>query len=384
MVQTYFSERREAGFKFWYTCLGAALMHTVFFVEFIVFKLYVLALINVISITLYSVFAVISRKTGMGKRPMTLIVGMFAEVLLHAMIVTLIEGIEVSFYLYPLMSAPIYAYYIYCYYDKKTLMRSSIILSVITLFSFAVVISFVELNGELYEEMGLHELSGDGIFLFRGINIVFTMILIVAFVIIFYTEVMTLLGKLRASNEQLNYIATHDALTGLSNRHSLWKYFENLEELGASYCIVMGDLDDFKKINDTYGHDCGDTVLRSVAKIILDSTGASDMACRWGGEEILLVMLGGRDECLARLGEIKNRISGLDIVHEGKPVKVSMTFGFADSAEKEDIITESGEVEKDKLRERADSHSEFDSLISVVDKRLYVGKRSGKNKIIAA
>lgn len=370
-------------FKFCYTCFAAGLMHLTFLCEFVFFRLFMMALINVISVLLYTTFGIVTLKKGMGRKPAGWIIAMFAEVLTHAAIVTVIQGLDVSFHLYPLMAIPLYAYYLYCCCDKKTFVKTAVGMGGITLITFAAVITFVESAGTVYEITGMHVLSDTEITVLRGVNIVFTMIMMVTFVVIFYTEVMNLLSKLRETNEQLNFIATHDALTGLSNRHSLWKYFENLEQLGSSYCIVMGDLDDFKKINDTYGHDCGDIVLKSVSKIILDSAKAGDMACRWGGEEILLVMLGEREECLTRLSEVKKRINELDITHEGKSVRVSMTFGFADSAEKESIVVESGEVEKNGLRTRAGSHSDFDSLISVVDKRLYVGKRSGKNVIIS-
>ncbi len=370
-------------FRFCYTCFAAGLMHLTFLCEFVVFKLFMMALINVISVMLYAIFGIVTLKYGMGKKPAGWIIAMFAEVLTHAVIVTVIQGLDVSFHLYPLMAIPLYAYYLYCYCDKKTFVKTAVGMGGITLIILAAVITFVETAGTVYEITGMHVLSDTEVAVLRGVNIVFAMIMMVTFVVIFYTEVMNLLSKLRETNDQLNFIATHDALTGLSNRHSLWKYFENLEQLGSSYCIVMGDLDDFKKINDTYGHDCGDIVLKSVSKIILDSAKAGDMACRWGGEEILLVMLGEREECLSRLSEVKKRINELDITHEGQSVRVSMTFGFADSAEKESILVESGEVEKNGLRARADSHSEFDSLISVVDKRLYVGKRSGKNVIIS-
>ncbi len=201
----------------------------------------------------------------------------------------------------------------------------------------------------------------------------------------FYLEVSSLLEKLRSINEKLNYTATHDSLTGLNNRHSLWGFFDELERSGERYCIVMGDLDDFKKINDTYGHDCGDVVLKSVAAIIIENTNDNEMACRWGGEEMLIVMRGTHEDCFARISVIKSEISSLDIMSDGKPVKVTMTFGFADSEEKGAALASRSLNEN-----TADSgspiktphHLGIDSLISMVDKRLYIGKRSGKNVIV--
>ena len=146
----------------------------------------------------------------------------------------------------------------------------------------------------------------------------------------------------------------------------------------------MGDLDDFKKINDTYGHDCGDIVLKSVASIIIENTKDNEMACRWGGEEMLIVMRGSREECFARISVVKSEISSLAITSDSKPVKVTMTFGFADSEEKNAAIESSGAAEEGSSPIKTPHHIGIDSLISMVDKRLYIGKRRGKNVIISA
>ena len=128
----------------------------------------------------------------------------------------------------------------------------------------------------------------------------------------------------------------------------------------------MGDIDNFKKTNDTFGHDCGDIVLKTISGVISDSIGEKDLACRWGGEEILIIMHGSRGECYERVEKMRLQIAGLNISHEGEPVPTTMTFGFADNSENPDP---------------GDVHIE--ELISIADKRLYEGKRSGKNVVVA-
>ena len=310
---------------------------------------------------------------------------MFAEIMAHAVIVTVIQGTEVFFFLYPLMAFPLYGYYLFIYCDKDTFIKSAVAFGMITFFMLVITLGMVEIAGSLYVATGMHELSHIEIIVMRSINITFTLVMVVAFVLMFYLEVSSLLEKLRSINEKLNYTATHDSLTGLNNRHSLWGFFDELERSGERYCIVMGDLDDFKKINDTYGHDCGDVVLKSVAAIIIENTNDNEMACRWGGEEMLIVMRGTHEDCFARISVIKSEISSLDIMSDGKPVKVTMTFGFADSEEKGAALASRSLTEN-----TADSgspiktphHLGIDSLISMVDKRLYIGKRSGKNVIV--
>lgn len=367
-------------FKLPWTCVGAGLMHVTYLITFSVFKMGMLMLINVFSILIYVISTIFTLKIDLKKYGVSWLFVLYLEVLLHALMCTVIQGMEVAFYLFPLMITPLCAYYLFVYCDKKKFFRIAVVMVSTSIVSLAGVFVFIENVGTVYELSGMHVLSNTEILTIRTINIVFTFIMLVAFTAVFYFEVMRLFSQLKESNEKLNFIATHDALTGLFNRHSLWKFFDELEKSKDHYCVVMGDLDDFKKINDTYGHDCGDIVLKSVADVILGNMNENDMPCRWGGEEMLLVIRGTRDECFERVGKIKSEINSLGIVHEGRPVKVTMTFGFADSDEMEDLRKpEDVDVV---TATRTAAHIGMENLISVVDKRLYVGKRSGKNVII--
>lgn len=370
--------------KFSLMCTAAGFMHLVYLITFFYFKMGMLMLFNFFSILTYVVTAVATIKAErFEKNPPAWVLVVFGEILAHATLCTVVQGMDVCFYLFPLMGMPLYAYYLFVYCTRKTFVKTTFWIGIITIAVLTAVILFVENIGTVYTLTDMHVLSEKEITVIRTINIVFTFFMLVLFTLIYSAEVMRLLEKLRDSNKQLNYIATHDALTGLSNRHSLWKFFEELEESHDHYCIVMGDLDDFKKINDTYGHDCGDIVLKSVAGIILGNTHEDDMACRWGGEEMLIVMRGSRDECYERINKIKSEICALDIKHEEKPVRVTMTFGFAGSEETANALANNS---SDTLTTsvRAPAHLGIDSLISMVDKRLYVGKRNGKNVIVVA
>lgn len=374
----------EPIFKFNLTCVAAGFMHLVYLITFAFFKMGMLMTFNFFSIAIYVVMAVISAKTEkFEKNPPAWVLVMFGEILVHAMLCTIVQGMDVCFYLFPLTGMPLYSYYLFLYCTRKTFVKTTFCIGSITVAVAAAVILFVENVGCVYTLTDMHVLTETEIIVVRTINIVFTFFILVLFTLVNSAQVMRLLGKLRESNQQLNYIATHDALTGLSNRHSLWKFFEELEQSKDHYCIVMGDLDDFKKINDTYGHDCGDVVLKSVANIILGNTHEDDMACRWGGEEMLIVMRGSREECFERLNMIKSQICSLDIKHEEQPVKVTMTFGFAGSEEVSNAMN-SLSADLVKTNMKASLHIEVDSLISMVDKRLYVGKRNGKNVIVVA
>lgn len=375
----------EARSSFHIMCYAAGLMHLTFLITFACFKLYMMVLINVFSVLIYVVSGTYTMRHNIEGHAIGWIIVFFTEIMLHAVLVTAIQGTEVFFFLYPLMAFPLYGYYLFVYCGRDTFIKSAVAFGMITFFSLMITLAMVENVGTLYSITNMHVLSHSEIIVLRSINITFTLVMVVAFVLMFYLEVSSLLDKLKSTNEKLNYTATHDSLTGLNNRHSLWGFFDELEKSGERYCIVMGDLDDFKKINDTYGHDCGDVVLKSVAAIIIENTNDDEMACRWGGEEMLIIMRGTREDCYARISVIKSEISSLGITSDGMPVRVTMTFGFADSEEKSAALASrriDESVADSSSPIKSPHHFGIDLLISMVDKRLYIGKRSGKNVIV--
>lgn len=377
MNNTFSDVKVEPTVKIHWIFFAAALMHLVFLITFTFFKMYLMVAINVVSILMYVVGGFVIRN-GRLKNAYRWIISFFIEVLFHAVVCTFIQGVDISFYLYPLMAMPVYGYLLFGYCDRPTLLRTSLVMAITTFVLGTVTLVFVDRVGSVYTLTGVRELTQHEIITMRSINVTFTTLMLMIFTLAFYMELMKLINRLNESNEQLDYIATHDALTGLCNRHSIWQFFDRLGNSGESYCIILGDLDDFKKINDTYGHECGDIVLKSVAGIILDKTRDDEMACRWGGEEILIAMRGEREDCLKRVGEIKEMISGLGITNDGANVKVTMTFGFVGSEEVPELCKSENSAEKPFVQKS------LDGLITLVDKRLYVGKRSGKNTIVAA
>lgn len=379
MDNTFSEVKVKPVVKFNWAFIGAGLMHLVFLICFLIMGLYIMAQINVVSLAVYTAATICTRKNA-EKYAYRWVIVFFVEVLLYAVLSTLMQGVEVCFFLYPLMAMPIYGYLLFAFCDKSRFIRTSVLMALITFVTGFIVLFFVDHIGTIYTLTDMRILTRGNILLLRSVNIGFATIMLLVFTLVFYVELMRTLNLLQDSNKKLDYTATHDALTGLSNRYSLWNFFEQLENSGDEYCIFMGDVDDFKKINDTYGHDCGDKVLKAISGIMLDNTDSiRDIACRWGGEEMLVVMRGSREECLKTVHNIKDMISALDITENGKRVKVSMTFGFVGGTEIEELRTNSNAADNE-----APIQHEIDNLISVADKRLYVGKRSGKNVIIAA
>lgn len=117
-------------------------------------------------------------------------------------------------------------------------------------------------------------------------------------------ELKLLNEELRATMERLNSMVFRDELTGLYNRHYVVEKLENeLHESTRRDALIMVDVDDFKQINDTYGHEAGDTVLVCIASI-MESICRKHKVVRWGGEEFLIVLLDAdrRRPCASRNG----------------------------------------------------------------------------------
>ncbi|MEI7846501.1 MAG: PAS domain S-box protein [Chloroflexota bacterium] len=164
---------------------------------------------------------------------------------------------------------------------------------------------------------------------------------------------------------ELREQALRDPLTGLFNRRYLNETIER-EILRADrektpLSVIIADIDFFKKINDLHGHQAGDKFLVEIASILKHNVRGSDIVCRYGGEEFLLVLPDTSQEAAASLAE-KLRIlcAGLVVPHDGKELQVSMSFGVA-------TYPEHG--------------TQADEVIMKADKAMYQSKTSGRNRV---
>ena len=181
-------------------------------------------------------------------------------------------------------------------------------------------------------------------------------VLLCALLLCVYTsEFMT---ETLITQQSLSFHAENDALTGLRNRYGFAKEVEKLH--GTQYCVVMCDIDDFKRINDAYGHSVGDAVLSKVGRTLLTGTRREDAICRWGGEEFLMVLRCDLEAAQATVERIRRKLAATSVEANGASVSATMTFGLADCLEAES----------------------FDDLVRIADSNLLRGKRSGKNCLV--
>lgn len=329
--------------------LTGAVIHTFFMVLFVNIKLDILVGFNIASILLYILGAVFIKNNRWSS---LWIVLFYMEIVTHAVLCGILLNWSYGFSLYSLMVIPVSYYMAYMDPNIKKPAVFSTILTFINIVLMTLT-DFVATGDELIKDPALAQTIS-------AFNFVICSIIIAIFASIYLYEMNNSMNDLREKNEELNFLANYDALTKLRNRHHISDVFHIYEKNTAPYCVILGDIDDFKRINDTYSHDCGDKVLITVADVIKNNVGDRGVVCRWGGEEILIIVSGNNEECLDLIERIRLTIQNQHLSFNRREINVTMTFGFADYSEDMSI----------------------EKLVSIADKRLYHGKRNGKNQVV--
>ena len=161
--------------------------------------------------------------------------------------------------------------------------------------------------------------------------------------------------------------AVTDPLTGLLNRRGMTEQFHReilrYERYKKKFAVCMGDIDHFKKINDTHGHEAGDYILAEMAKIMLKISRPVDIVSRWGGEEFLAILPetdleGG----IVLVERIRSEIEKRNFNYNQKNIFVTLSFGVS-------------------VYENA---SPMENSIKIADDRLYRAKQTGRNKVVSS
>ncbi|MDO9056749.1 MAG: GGDEF domain-containing protein [Sulfuricurvum sp.] len=183
-----------------------------------------------------------------------------------------------------------------------------------------------------------------------------------------HNEKVTKMGKkiatLEAELAQATQASREDFLTKLFNKRAIEEYMSlkeaEFERHGHSFCVAMLDLDHFKAVNDTYGHEAGDAVLIAFAKILKDEARTSDIVGRFGGEEFLAI-LGDTDLEGAKIfcEKVRTHVEQAHFMYQGQRIAVSVSIGVA---------------------ERSDYPS-LKGLVKGADEHLYDAKRKGRNRV---
>ncbi|KCZ89886.1 GGDEF domain-containing protein [Hyphomonas jannaschiana] len=174
--------------------------------------------------------------------------------------------------------------------------------------------------------------------------------------------------QLKRYQRQLESLASTDPLTGLLNRRffriSAEDEMKRQRRMGGMAALILFDLDQFKRVNDRYGHQAGDALLKRIAEIAYSELrGPFDKLGRWGGEEFVVLLSSvNRDQAWLVCDRLRERLEHTEIDYNGEKISVTASFGY-------EMLT---------------PDAAFDRVVESADKALYVSKSTGRNRITYA
>jgi diguanylate cyclase (GGDEF)-like protein len=173
-------------------------------------------------------------------------------------------------------------------------------------------------------------------------------------------------ARLMELNGTLNLLAHTDALTGLGNRHDAVEKLEaersRAERHGGAFSVAIADIDDFKAVNDTHGHEAGDLLLRELGRVLRVAIRREDTCARWGGEEfIILLPETDIDAADALMKKLLTAARGLSVPYRGTTLRCTLSAGYATFSAGKTI----------------------DDILRGADAAMYAAKHEGKDRVVA-
>lgn len=330
-----------------------AVVHLFDCIPFVIFGNIILVIWNLISFLLYEGLIPFARN----KQFKFVTIASSLEVFVFVILTTLFYGSGLNFNMYCLLVIPAVFYAGITSRDYKNPLTTSLIVSLCS--------ALVYIFSEVYpSQSDIFEKYEVACIIFKIANIIAFCILITIISFLFMSTIRSSNEELESKKLQYKQLSSKDPLTKLANRRSMAENLNlamhHLKRDKQDFSLILGDIDNFKKINDTYGHDCGDKVLVMVSDVISSQMRDGDFVCRWGGEEILILVKGNIASATIVAERILDRIRENEIIHDNQTVKVTMTFGVA----------------------QADERIQIEDVIQKADNRLYYGKQHGKNMVV--
>lgn len=331
-----------------------AVFHLVYIAIYLYTKCELLVIQNIISIVVYLILGYKADRVASIRK---IFFACFIEILFFSVSSSILIGWNSGFMLYLLGIMPLLFYSIHMLKNmdyKLTFKYGVVILGTFYLTMFLC----------FWGKLQVYRVSAaiENILYFMNVTVAF--ITMIGFLLVFVFKVDTEKRELVEENEILENSANYDQLTSLLNRRLLDDYIEHrfrkARGNGLNFSLLMCDIDDFKKVNDTYGHECGDEILKNVAVVLKKQVREGDQIFRWGGEEILILLTeeGGYAKKVAN--RCREAVMNSPIEYMGQKLSVTVTIGgcsYYDGATK-------------------------DSMIIKADDNLYKGKKNGKNQVV--
>ena len=322
------------------------IMHLLFSIFYITKNIYLMNIINTTGILTYIYYVLNGIKDEKKFAFYT-----YFHVLLYAILATICFGWSPGFYLW--FFALICAYFLPSFGNtSNNIIKRPIYIGIIYVLSYFI-LGFLCPTGVINP---LYKIKKIAIVKLFGINSFITFFTIIAFTY-FYTT------RQKAKEFELRRKADYDNLTGLKNRNSINYLIESrLANKKNKFSIAIIDIDFFKNVNDTYGHNAGDYVLKEIAKLMSELEGFGIICGRWGGEEFILI--GPYDmktkQFIDILNAFRRTVREHKFTYEKSIIKVTVSIGGAEYNKSRTIK----------------------NTIELADKNLYKAKQTGRNKTI--
>ncbi len=199
--------------------------------------------------------------------------------------------------------------------------------------------------------------------IYQTVNTVAFFLMLAAMCVIFSTGIQETERQLRLKNQTLYKEAGTDPLTGLPNRRAMIEQIEKyyVTNRDQPFSVAIADIDYFKTVNDTYGHNCGDYTLVRLAELFVEHSMGRYSVCRWGGEEFCFFIPGvNLDEAGVLMNDLCFAAEKLKLEYEDHQFSITITIGV----------------------EEYDFASPLEDLMNSADEKLYLGKKAGRNRVV--
>ena len=209
----------------------------------------------------------------------------------------------------------------------------------------------------------LYPLSGQARLIFQVFNSLFIYALLGCQCMLFSTNTQDTERQLRLSNEELHKEAGTDPLTQLPNRRAMQNEIARTLEKSPDmpFSVAIADIDFFKKVNDTYGHNCGDYTLKELSRLFLENAAGRYTVCRWGGEEFCFFLPGlNLDQAGAVMQDTHAAVRKMPLHFGDIDYSITITIGV----------------------EEYDFRSSTEEVLDRADRKLYMGKVHGRDQVV--
>lgn len=343
--------------KYRFICYTLAVIHILIMIRFYLLHYTILYVYNIFAIIFYFVLGYVFTKQ---RKFAQIYYFCYAEITLFASSATILAGWDWGFMIYLIALTPVSFYLAYSspQFGRNIRKPMLFVFSSMTIFVATKILS-------LYiTPLYTRRIYDSKLLIVYCANASISFLALLLFSILFTIEIRQNEVRLEEQYALLENISSKDPLTGLLNRRSMDKYMmdavSQTAETGHIFSVILGDIDDFKKVNDTYGHLIGDQVLIEVAKTISGISVPGCRICRWGGEEILIYVPENEIITKGMAEKIRQSVSRIAIPTQTGTVNVTMTFGVAEYS----------------------PGLMLNKLVSIADHRLYYGKQHGKNQVV--